>query len=380
MKTVSITEYLYNWCKLHGYSSTLTPELNSEVISTFDTYLRQFNCGATLNTPITMITEGRLAGLGFNPSPFVHSTERKDSEWELPLSHVLCHPYLPYTQADLVCEESCKALLEVLGSHGYNMLSTETVTLSDAHEYKSENLLWLNSPVANLNHETFDEYLASLTKKRRYKVRQALNQDRYHVDIFDEYFHGNLHSYNGGGFLDIRTLQERTIELLRKSYPDYLEFEYALLQSMWAWACVVNMPKGTTQFCVVTDKETNEIISIGSFVNRFNPENKEVTAFFQANVRDKSHHNVGALMLGSMVKYYIEDSKHPVLYLDPTCRTNVSGGESIETYKRLIVNDNNTNTTICVCRENPGYLTPPLYSEKNGWELPESVVVLGDEA
>ncbi|QJT71088.1 hypothetical protein GR11A_00050 [Vibrio phage vB_VcorM_GR11A] len=362
-----------HFAHMHGTECPDIPELYSPAIYEMIGYLNKFNCGATISNIVHMIDEGPLNGFAISPSPFSDSDQRLDLEWEIPHLHNFCHAYIPYTQEQI--SEGAPQLIELVKSFGAKFLSIETAIFKDM-DTSDKRFLWLNSPVADLNFDTFESYLASLTKKRRYKVKQALNQpSASHVEVFEHCDHLGNWTSSSGKTITADTIERRTVEILRSLYPDYTVYECALIQSLWFWS-FAKTTTDKTRLCVVYS-ESGDVVSLGGFMNRTLVDGV-TTSMFQSNVGEKEAHNVGALMLSSMVKHYIENPCG-VTVLDPTCRTSIQEGLSFEIYKRVITNKNNVNTQICFCVENPGYLTPPIYSEDKGWELSEDLVIIGTE-
>lgn len=87
--------------------------------------------------------------------------------------------------------------------------------------------------------------------------------------------------------------------------------------------------------------------------------------------------NIGALLLSNFVDTLanLADSTGQEFTLDPTCKTIIED-QSIDIYKRLIVNENRTRPLVSAFKDNTYFDKP--YCLNNEWYPSDTLIVLGN--
>ena len=202
---------------------------------------------------------------------------------------------------------------------------------------------WVNSTVCDLTQcDSFDDYLDTLTAKRRYKVKQALTQSSTY-NFIQEPFSIQLHSAICD-FLFKRWGQEH--------YP------FAYLNYLWA---TVNP---TAYWCMY---DSNDIlVGVAYFILQ------DGQWLFQGIASDNLP-NIGAMLLCTFVQEQCK--RHRKVVVNPTCKTHL-GSSSIDIYKRLITNSDCYYPLIASFKDKPWFDKP--YCLNNTWFPSDAPVIFNE--
>ncbi len=300
-------------------------------------------------TDVFTIKNGDFKGFGFT----------KISDWTLgiPIIHQSCHCYFPYSLQSLLLNTNYfTELSKELGIP----ISLETIMPQEywcgfygVSEKVKDKFLWLNSPICELKN-SYEETLNSLTRKRRYKIKEANKQ------------HQDLH-------VDVRSNCLSDYELdwckatLRDKYEDE-DYEYALSQVLWSQS-ISNLTNNNHWFII---KRGEEILCISSFIIK--PEFGHYTAYFQVNIQN-SYDNLGAFMLSKVLAFFNIAKSLNIKYIDTTCRTSLFES-SIDTYKRIIVNKDKQLPLFMISYKPVEDVLPPICIN-NEWQT-NGIEIQGD--
>ncbi|WYW00873.1 hypothetical protein Aura_00192 [Pseudomonas phage vB_PpuM-Aura] len=286
----------------------------------------------SFSNPVYGFTEGYLEGFGLQPfygdDPFNPMVQ--------PLSHPLVHVGFPLTLDEIVASvRDWQSLSDHLGRP--QLVDTfEPVSLLARNLYEPNALLavrnkeeivmnggtpanyflWLNSPVTELK-DDFDVYLASLTKKRRYKVKQALatvgTEENPRISV-------STGSRFGEGLLSDQ------VDSILATFEDPVDIECMLLQLLFGVATCNTHPHLVDLVCA--DQQ------LGIFIKR-----NGHTMNFLYNRDPDNRADSGINLLTQYVRHLHMNRPEGVMYVDPTCRYRPDE-DSMNTYKRVITNEN----------------------------------------
>lgn len=324
------------------------PELDSNVIETYKEILRTH-----LNEDFT---------LGFVENP----------DWEPTyfgsLTPALSHQYVG-TVDNFISRLQEEATEKII--------ATETLVFTDLPIVRNHNdmrehatkFLWLNSPITNLQYETFTDYLNSLKAKRRYKVKEALKQA-------DELKYSFEHTsvLTTSDFIELHNFVTKNLKLrFCEANEDPLsnsDYVYALRQ--WLWFCAAAQHYyGYLQVV----RSNNGIVAITFHIIKSSIFQYDLNLYFQGIVKDETccTENIGAICLSSLIAHLINRKSRelPFVYFDPTCKTSLYES-SVDTYKRLVVNTDCVKPMVLASPQ-LGFIqeegiAPPYYiGEENRW-------------
>lgn len=176
---------------------------------------------------------------------------------------------------------------------------------------------YVHSPVVDLAHDTFDSYLASLTSKRRYKVKKAVSDARHTLIVT-----GSLSD------ADI----DRVFSFLSARWQEPELIDFALFNFLPTLCC----NRSLFARLYVGDK----LLALGYFTCQLD------TYVFQgiAINPELDSQDVGISLLSNFILHLIQ-TQHcgadgtRVRYLDVTAMTQMENS-SVDTYKRHVVNQN----------------------------------------
>lgn len=179
----------------------------------------------------------------------------------------------------------------------------------------------VNSPLCVIP-DGFDNYLATLTRKRRYKAKQALGQyEGLTTSIHTEINH-NLAQEIKAASLDYMWH--------KRQYDDWAHGLNSIL-----FANALLKQTESSLFYIVRNKEKT-ILAILSFYRI----DCNGLLFHSIVINPhESTHNIGAVSLFSMIKE-LSDNKQSfgIEYIDPTCDTQPFNPDPVDIYKRVVVN------------------------------------------
>ncbi|WYW01827.1 hypothetical protein Voja6_00195 [Pseudomonas phage vB_PpuM-Voja-6] len=286
----------------------------------------------SFSNPVYGFTEGWLEGLGLQPfygdDPFNPMVQ--------PLSHPLVHVGLPFTLSELTagvwdCQSLSAHLERPLLVDTFEPIPVPSISLDaykavltvrDREEIVMSAgtpvnyFLWLNSPITELK-DDFDVYLASLTKKRRYKVKQALatvgTEENPAISV-------STGSRFGEGLLSDQ------VNSILATFEDPVDIECMLLQLLFGVATCNTHPHLVDLVCA--DHQ------LGIFIRR-----NGHTMNFLYNRDPDNRADSGINLLTQYVRHLHMNRPEGVMYVDPTCRYRPDE-DSMNTYKRVITNEN----------------------------------------
>lgn len=302
-------------------SACIAPELNKTNLITYIELCKKYNVKNVLNRPIY-----KIGNEGFALTPdFWNLT------LEIPIYHQTCHPYIPWTFQQI--QELAPTIFDLCVKLKMPF-APESITFKGIPP-STEYVAKLNSRRTIL-HKDFQSTLASLNTKRRYKVKQALNQldGNYIVCTANE------------------DMLEPISKILREKYEDNLEYEYAFIQSLWAVACEATCIK------LIDNSAYAFFIERDYGLQHNNETAKEM--MFQAIIQNKD--NTGAQLLSAALLEF--SGKYQ--FLEPTCKV-IFEDSSIDIYKRLVTNADNYVDMLCIgTKEQCKHMYPPYYID-NKW-------------
>lgn len=232
------------------------------------------------------------------------------------------------------------------------VLEDQNVLTSDPREALTNNwkqFLWLNSPIAIMD-GSYEEYLMTLTSKRRYKLKQAYKQYSFDSDYTTK---------------PVTDEQDAFVkENLRLRFrEDKDEYEYALRQWLWFTAC------SNYGYGIIQEVTEWDILKALTFhIRKSTRSNGKLVpmAYFQGFIKeeDEDDHygthltNIGAFCLAHFMEHLLTEG---IRIFDPTCKTSVSES-SVDTYKRLVVNTNCVKPVLYASLNPFEYIKPPLFN------------------
>lgn len=277
------------------------PEQNHEYLNRYIDLCREYKVNSVIDQTIYIANKVALTKCWWG------------STFEFPIYHQTCHPNLHYSLQDILdSSDAITKLAEQLGMP----FSPETFRVSDIDVCDKKYFLPLNSRRTKV-YDSEADYLASLNAKRRYKVKQVLSSTTEVSTV----------TVNDLDFI---------IPTLRSLYPDELDYQYALIQSLWGIACGA--------YAIRTSS------ALGIFI----PRNNEL--LFQAMVQN-SYTNEGAKILVRSVQLARDLGLE---YVEPTCKV-VLENQDIDIYKRLITNEDHNQYLMTIgTHSQVGGFKPPL--------------------
>lgn len=209
--------------------------------------------------------------------------------------------------------------------------------------------LWVNSPITKIC-KTYDEYLSSLTKKRRYKTNQSLH------------------------FLKKNGYEPRLV------YPSYSVVRQCMDIAKERWSEDQSSYESTVRSILFTASMTRE--NKGSFVACLDKEGTESIVGFTRIGGCISLQFILGKHSTNIITWFIkklhEDQDKPE-YFDPGCICGmIDMNEIYTTYKRLYVNQECVKPLVYMTASSlvPSCIKPPFFSLVSGWVIEQEPKIL----
>ena len=298
------------------------------------------------------------ASLGITlPKVLPFELDRVSESYTVWTSPFMCHSFVAWTSENFIAHV-------VRNISDLEVIATETLVFVDQDAYASDpklalpdawnKFLWLNSPIAVIH--DWIPYLDSLTAKRRYKLKQAL--DEYACLTTDIVQAGDLDKYT--------PFVHRNLSL---RFPDFSDYTYAMNQWLW-FVAVFKQAKHSALLQVVT--KGGRLVALTYHIVKVNQDIPCV--YFQGIVKDEDVElpNIGTYCLAKVIQAL---PGLGISHFDPTCRTSLYES-SVDTYKRVVVNTNCVKPLL-YATSSEAELIPPYYSA-GSWFLSETPNIIFD--
>lgn len=313
------------------------PELSSSV---WRAYLGHYERLVAPTSSQEIVWAGE--GFGFHRDP-LNDTEA----YSFALLGPISHPVLPFGWADFMAR-----VAPALTSLNETFVSDTFQCLGDAPE-RDPRLLWLTSPRARL-FDTFPDYVQSLTRKHRQRMRALF--ERYDADPELAW---EL-SARGPTSVEMTWVQQN----LHAKWGD--EAPYALAQTLWPLAVSEVSPQNALFMRVYHGGQL-------AFLNAYLVRGDTITS--QATCRNMSMFldGLGVLIDFQTIKL-LSGNRAGLRYLDPTCRATLSDPASIGVAKRVVTNEDLLRPILLA---GPGALPVdppyPQFHTASGWRVADRV-------
>lgn len=315
-------------------------------ILTYNRVLEELGCESPYTSDDTATKLSRLLHLSKSIPEYAESTFYKHNGFILESNAFTNNTLVPlgstaqcYWKADCSFDSFC------------NLVSS--LPLEEDKPFITEALGWdvptdtraihVNSAVAYIDGK--QSYLDSLSKSRRYKVKQALLQTvDYTVSIGTSM---SLDDY------------DLVVNLLKERWGT--NYGFALHNFHWALS-------NDTEFVYLSKDAT--LLGCAYFIREGN------TRLFQG-IAGKVP-NLGAMLLSYYANFLsLNATPESPIILDPTCKTIIED-QSIDTYKRLVINQDRTKPLVSAFSGKPWFDKP--YCLDNVWYPSDAPIVLGKKA
>ena len=267
------------------------------------------------------------------------------------LDDIICSAVSPWTSEEWIkiipsISNSMTLLNTTCHSFMPNPMILPDVYLQESFISHPE-ILYIDNPVVEIKN-TWEEYLQSLNRKRRYKIKEVGIDDQ---STFSFYV---LASYNVEGN---KTKYSKITKWSNSGKHKDGPYDRAL--HLYSQIVADQDKSAAKSFCLV---DVDRLVAVGSIVYRTLPGQKTPVAYFQSFIGDPEYSNVGTIFLAHLVKHLIKEGR--VKYFDPTYGCSVQE-EPFNTYKRVVCNKDTFTCAIGIGEEG----MKPYYKNKDGWQL-----------
>lgn len=258
----------------------------------------------SFNSPVFVIDKGPLTGLALQPFYYeIGEGYEPFSPQVIPLVHPQCHIDILFTLRAFV--EGADQLWELSQKLGIPVAIDTFTPAGLTTEDTARHFTWVDSPVVALM-DDFEAYLASLKKKRRYKVKQALASAQELV------------------LLDEPPTEDTILDIISQRFDDVIDIECVTLQYLYGLAAW-----HTNSDDVYWFKMGNQY---SCFIRRRD------SLIFLFSTSPTPSQNEGAELLVRIVEmFHMPHRRGQIDYIDPTCQYRVHVDE-LNTYKRVVCN------------------------------------------
>lgn len=347
----------------------MAPELDLSVLKTMNELLAHYFTGDKLRH----VTKESLS---------LVEIEEGSNVWFLELSHYLSHKVVPSSSWLLESMERAASDYEIATE---TLIPADLNILSDSPQIALpihyEKFAWVESPIVNLSfaqmlgNPPFEWYLSTLTSKRRYKVKEALEETKelgYTDSVYKSAPLSHSHLTLSTHLDLVKELTPWVQENLAIRFGEEIdEWDCAFKQWLW-FVAAYNSGYGWLQKII---NRNNELIAITYHIMKgHNPDSVPII-YFQGIVQDETKElpNIGAQCLSLLIQKFTSIG---VQYFDPTCRVSFNES-STDTYKRLVVNRNIVKPMLYVGSDLEDAEAPYFDAMDNYWTRSKEVKIHG---
>lgn len=326
------------------------PEFNPLVLTKFHQLCQEVGGDMLRFNELVYIHDADDFGSMFSYDPCSESIEMPMSVW---VSHVYSRLDLPRMVTQV--PEWLDGLAKITGMADATAVATEGFQLPYATDTACTDkyCAYLQSPIAYFpGNQTWEEWFQTLKKERRDKIKAARKQPTVWTVLRQVDLSAELMEWykvkQAERFAAIDEVDDTIFGL-----------------SQFFWSVASGSVLDNVCWLVTRDASSNQIKSIAHFLLR------DDTYYFYGVAHDSSN-NIGIHTLTNMAEWLV--STRQTAKLDPTCRT-VPWADTIDTYKRVIVNQNKANPILlCTLLDETEKATPPFFSVDKWYLMPNGKI------
>ena len=292
-----------------------------------------------------------LCKIMYKGSEFLLQEGIEDTNFLIPLwDDYRCNGVSPWTAKEWV--EMVPKIAEVLSSPlmKYKGLYTNPMILPDVYlqdEFqREEKLIYINTPIVKISN-SFDEYLESLNRKRRYKIKKAYEESEgYELDI--------------GFWEECLVTPAILMDIVRWSAQQDRDHKHAI--RLHTFPNVQHLTFINDQQCISARFEVKlfkyaKLVAYGTIIRRC--VNGKIVDNLQSFTGNPDINDVGTIFLTYLMEHYHRSSFPKPDYFDPTYGCSVVPG-AYSTYKRVICNEETYTVGLMIGADKD--TVPPYYN------------------